>query len=177
MTQDNVILVNLNGKERSVPTGCTIAGLLEEQLFAQKDATILTGATLTTEASFDYVRRTLGLEEANELALGSPFDYAESTKVLVPQNMPEPSQSGYLAALQSTLIDLVRASRGRALVLFTSHASLRAVHRGIRQALEDEQILVLGHNIDGSPRQLTHVFDTIGFINDLEPEHSFDRVL
>ena len=133
----------------------SVAGLLEEQLFAQKDATILTSATLTTEASFDYVRRTLGLDDANELALGSPFDYAESTKVLVPQNMPEPSQNGYMAALQATLIDLVRASRGRALVLFTSHASLRAVHRGIRQPLEDEQILVLGHNIDGSPRQLT----------------------
>ncbi|MCI0776990.1 MAG: hypothetical protein J4N95_02320, partial [Chloroflexi bacterium] len=132
----------------------SVAGLLQEQLFDQKDATILTGATLTTEASFDYIRRTLGLDDANELALGSPFDYAQSTKVLVPQDMPEPSQSGYMAALQTTLIDLVRASRGRALVLFTSHASLRAAHRGIRQALEDEQILVLGHNIDGSPRQL-----------------------
>ncbi|MCH8007342.1 MAG: 3'-5' exoribonuclease [Chloroflexi bacterium] len=133
----------------------SVAGLLEEQLFAQKDATILTGATLTTESSFDYVRGTLGLDDANELALGSPFDYAESTKVLVPRDMPEPSQNGYMAALQAALIDLVRASRGRALVLFTSHASLRAAHRGIRQALEDEQILVLGHNIDGSPRQLT----------------------
>ena len=132
----------------------SVAGLLQEQLFDQKDATILTGATLTTEASFNYVRTTLGLDDANELALGSPFDYAASTKVLVPEDMPEPSQSGYMAALQAVLIDLVRASRGRALVLFTSHASLRAAHRGIRQALEDEQILVLGHNIDGSPRQL-----------------------
>jgi DNA polymerase-3 subunit epsilon/ATP-dependent DNA helicase DinG len=39
-------------------------------------------------------------------------------------------------------------------VLFTSHASLRAAHSGIKRALEEEQILVLGHHIDGSPRQL-----------------------
>ena len=39
-------------------------------------------------------------------------------------------------------------------MLFTSHASLRAAHAGIREALEEENILVLGHNIDGSPRQL-----------------------
>jgi DNA polymerase-3 subunit epsilon/ATP-dependent DNA helicase DinG len=68
--------------------------------------------------------------------------------------MPEPNQAAYMAALQQALIDLVRASRGRALVLFTSHSSLRAAHGGIKRALEEEQILVLGHNIDGSPRQL-----------------------
>ena len=132
----------------------SVAGLLSERLFEEKEATILTSATLTTEASFDYIRHTLGLSEANELELGSPFNYAESTKVLVPQDMPEPNQPGYMAALQTTLIDLVRASGGRALVLFTSHASLRAAHAGIREALEEENILVLGHNIDGSPRQL-----------------------
>ena len=116
---------------------------------------MLTSATLTTEGSFDYLRGTLGFEEANELLLGSPFDYAQSTLVLAPTDMPDPNQSEYMAALQESLIELVRASRGRALVLFTSHASLRAAHTGIKQALQDEQILVLGHHIDGSPRQLT----------------------
>jgi DNA polymerase-3 subunit epsilon/ATP-dependent DNA helicase DinG len=70
--------------------------------------------------------------------------------------MPEPNQPGYMAALQQALIDLIRASRGRALVLFTSHSSLRAAYSGIRRALEEEEILVLAHNIDGSPKQLLH---------------------
>jgi DNA polymerase-3 subunit epsilon/ATP-dependent DNA helicase DinG len=131
-----------------------VAEILEQRLFSQKETTVLTGATLTAEGRFDYLRQTLGLEEANELLLGSPFDYAKSTLVLVPQDMVEPNQEGYMPALRQALIELTRASRGRALVLFTSHASLRAAHAGIRQALEDEQILVLGHNIDGSPRQL-----------------------
>jgi predicted DnaQ family exonuclease/DinG family helicase len=132
-----------------------VADILEKRLFSQKETAVLTSATLTAEGKFDYMKRSLGLEEANELQLGSPFDYARSTLVLVPQDMPEPNQAGYMAALQRALIDLVRASQGRALALFTSHASLRAAHAGIKKELQEEQILVLGHNIDGSPRHLT----------------------
>ena len=132
-----------------------VAELLEQRLFSQKEAVVLTGATLTTEGRFDYLRHTLGLPEANELLLGSPFDYAHSTLVLVPQDMPDPNQTDYMSALQQSLIELTRASRGRALALFTSHASLRAAHKGIKQPLEEEQILALAHHVDGSPRQLT----------------------
>jgi len=132
-----------------------VSELLQERLFSQKDTTVLTSATLTTNGSFDFMRETLGLEGAQEMQLGSPFDYAASTLVLAPTDMPDPNESEYMAALQESMIELLRASRGRALALFTSHASLRAAHAGIRQALQEEQILVLGHNIDGSPRQLT----------------------
>ena len=132
-----------------------VADLLQERLFSQKESTVLTGATLTAEGQFDYIRQALGLPEAKERLLGSPFDYAKSTLVLTPQDMPEPNQTDYMTALQQALIDLVRASRGRALVLFTAHGSLRAAYEGIKRPLEEEQILVLGHNIDGSPRQLT----------------------
>jgi DNA polymerase-3 subunit epsilon/ATP-dependent DNA helicase DinG len=131
-----------------------VGELLQERLFAQKDTTVLTSATLTVEQRFDYVRQALGLEEAEELRLGSPFDYASSTIVLLPQDMPEPNDSAYMAALQQALIDLVRASNGRALVLFTSHGSLRAAHSGIKKPLEELGILALGQNVDGSPKQL-----------------------
>jgi predicted DnaQ family exonuclease/DinG family helicase len=131
-----------------------VAELLQERLFSQKETTVLTGATLTVADRFDYMRQSLGLSDAKELQLGSPFDYAQSTIVLVPQDMPEPNAAGYMAALQQSLIELLRASRGRALVLFTSHGSLRAAYSGIKKPLEEEQILVLGQNLDGSPRQL-----------------------
>jgi DNA polymerase-3 subunit epsilon/ATP-dependent DNA helicase DinG len=131
-----------------------VAELLQDRLFSQKDTVVFTSATLTAEGKFDYLRQTLGLADATELQLGSPFDYARSTIVLVPRDIPEPNQAGYMQALQQTLIELARASRGRALVLFTSHNSLRGAYNGIKKALEEEQILVLGHNVDGSPRQL-----------------------
>jgi DNA polymerase-3 subunit epsilon/ATP-dependent DNA helicase DinG len=68
--------------------------------------------------------------------------------------MPEPGEVGYQAALERAVLDLCRASEGRALVLFTSHAALRATHAAVRAPLEEEGILALGHGIDGSPKQL-----------------------
>jgi DNA polymerase-3 subunit epsilon/ATP-dependent DNA helicase DinG len=131
-----------------------VAEILDERLFSQKDAAVLTSATLTVENRFDYVRNALGLGEAEELRLGSPFDYATSTTVLLPLDMPEPNDPNYMLALQQAIIELARASSGRALVLFTSHSSLRAAHHGIKKPLEEEEILVLGQNVDGSPKQL-----------------------
>jgi DNA polymerase-3 subunit epsilon/ATP-dependent DNA helicase DinG len=131
-----------------------VADLLEERLFSRKDTVVLTSATLTSEGSFEYVRNCLGLDGAEELQLGSPFDYSQSTMVLAPTDMPEPSQPGYMAALQQSLIELTRATEGRALVLFTAHGALRAAYAGIKEVLEREQILVLAHQIDGTPKQL-----------------------
>ena len=47
---------------------------------------------------------------------------------------------------------------GRALVLFTSHSALRATYKAIQRPLEDAGVMVLGHNIDGSRRQLLERF-------------------
>ena len=115
---------------------------------------ILTSATLSTDQGFAYVKQRLGVVDARELGLGSPFDYKRSTLVLLPTDIPEPNQAGYAAALQESIIDLVRASEGRALVLFTSHAALRTAYNGVKRPLEEQKILVLGQGIDGTPKQL-----------------------
>jgi DNA polymerase-3 subunit epsilon/ATP-dependent DNA helicase DinG len=115
---------------------------------------VLTSATLSTEDNFDYIKSRLGFDDARELLLGSPFDYERSTLMLAPSDMPEPDQQGYLAAVQTAIIEMVLASEGRALVLFTSHSGLRAAYQGIKRQLEEHEILVLGQGVDGSPKQL-----------------------
>ncbi len=132
----------------------SVADTLRAGLYGSKESVVLTSATLSTEDSFDYIEGRLGFEDARELLLGSPFDYKRSTLILAPSDMPEPDQQGYLAALQSAIIELVQASQGRALVLFTSHGGLRAAYQGIKRQLEEQEILVLGQGIDGPPRQL-----------------------
>lgn len=132
----------------------SVAETLKNTLFGSKESVVLTSATLSTEDNFDYVKGRLGFEDARELLLGSPFDYQSSTLILAPSDMPEPDQHGYLASTQTALIDMVCASEGRALALFTSHSGLRAAYNGIKQQLEEEEILVLGQGIDGSPKQL-----------------------
>lgn len=132
----------------------SVAETLRAGLFAPRESVVLTSATLSTEENFDYIKGRIGVEDAGELLLGSPFDYRSSTLILAPSDMPEPNQQGYLAALQTAVIDLVRASEGRALVLFTSHSGLRAAYQAIKRQLEEQEILVLGQGIDGAPRQL-----------------------
>jgi DNA polymerase-3 subunit epsilon/ATP-dependent DNA helicase DinG len=135
----------------------SVGETLRDQLFSTKDSVVLTSATLTTDDHFQYIKGRLGIEDARELMLGSPFDYRASTLLLTPFDMPEPDNPGYAAAVQTALIDLVRASEGRALVLFPSHAALRTAYNGIKRQLEEQEILVLGQGIDGAPRQLLQV--------------------
>lgn len=137
-----------------------IGQALEGLLFSQKEAVVLTSATLSTEGTFEYIRERLGLEGASELVLGSPFDYMGSAMVYVPDDIPEPGQPGYQQRVEQALIDLCSATRGRALVLFTSHAALKSCYEAIWAALHAEGITVLGQGIDGPTRQLVDAFRT-----------------
>jgi len=142
----------------SVPLA--VAGLLEEHLYKGLSTLVLTGATLQAEGSFSYLQERLGLADADTLALGSPFDYRRAALALVPRDMPEPEWPGYMESLAQAVADLVRASQGRALVLFTSHASLGVTHQLVGEMLRGEAIQVLGQGIDGSARQLVRALQS-----------------
>ncbi|HUX86518.1 MAG TPA: helicase C-terminal domain-containing protein [Chloroflexota bacterium] len=136
-----------------------VGPLLQQELYGDKRAVVLTSATLTTVGTFNYMKDRLGLADADELAVGSPFDYQKSTLLVVPGDMPEPDQPAYQRALHQTLERLCLATEGRTLVLFTSHAQLRAAWHAIHQPLASQGILVLGHGVDGTPRrQLLNTF-------------------
>ncbi|HEU0165524.1 MAG TPA: helicase C-terminal domain-containing protein, partial [Thermomicrobiales bacterium] len=128
--------------------------LLQERLYASVRTVVLTSATLTIDGSFNYMASRLGLEEAEGLALGTPFDHEKSTLLFVTDDMPEPNDGRYQHELNQTLIELLAATEGRALVLFTSYSALQATHRAIKQPLEQHGVVVLGQRIDGSARQL-----------------------
>ncbi len=131
-----------------------VDALLAEKFFDQKRSVILTGATLTTDGTYDYLRERLGLSEAMEEHFGSPFDYRRAARLLLPVDMPEPSDSVYPHALAQSIIELVRASEGRALVLFTSHGALRQAADAIRLELQRDGITVIAQGLDGSARRI-----------------------
>src|SRR6185503_19812142 len=70
-------------------------------------------------------------------------------------DVPEPSDPAYSAAVAAAIARLVRASEGRALALFTSHAALRRAASALKGELGEAGIQVLAQGIDGTPRQLT----------------------
>jgi DNA polymerase-3 subunit epsilon/ATP-dependent DNA helicase DinG len=137
-----------------------VGPLVERHLFHAKKSVILTSATLTTDNRFDFIRERLGAWEADELAVGSPFDFKNSTLLYLPTDIPEPSQSYYQKRVEQALIALCRATEGRALVLFTSYYQLRNTGRAITRPLADDGIVVLQQGAGSSRAQLLEDFRT-----------------
>jgi DNA polymerase-3 subunit epsilon/ATP-dependent DNA helicase DinG len=135
-----------------------VGDLLDRYLFSKKRTVVLTSATLSTDSDFSYIRERLGLNSGEDLQLSSPFNYEKSALVYLPDDVPEPGMPGYQRHLEQALVELCRASKGRALVLFTSHSAVRATYKAILRPLEEAGIMVLGHNIDGSRKQLLERF-------------------
>ncbi len=129
--------------------------LLEELLFTPRRVVVLTSATLTVNGRFDYIRGRLGLS-GNEQALqiGSPFNFSRQALIYLPDDLAEPNHPAYQDQAHQALIDFAVAARGRCLVLFTSHAALRAGYRAIKAPLEQQGIVVVAQGVDGSRNQL-----------------------
>lgn len=119
-----------------------IGPLVEEHLFHKKESVVLTSATLRINATFDFIRERLNAWEANELVVGSPFDYKSSTLVYLVDDIPEPGKQGYQRAVEQGMAALFRVTQGRALGLFTSYNQLRTTARAIRAPLAQAGITV-----------------------------------
>lgn len=137
-----------------------VGTLVQKHLFHPKEAVILTSATLATDNSFDFVRERLAAVEADELAVGSPFDYKNSTLLYLPTDIPEPNEAYYQKTVEQTLIALCRATEGRTLVLFTSYSQLQNTSRAINHPLADSGIVVYQQGAGISRVQLLENFRT-----------------
>ncbi len=113
-----------------------VASLIRNLLLDRFAATVLTSATLAVEGSFAYVRSRLGVERCEELQLPSEFDFATQALLYLPKRMPSPKTAAFAPAAAREVLDILRRTRGRAFVLFTSYAVLRAVQQALDGALE-----------------------------------------
>jgi DNA polymerase-3 subunit epsilon/ATP-dependent DNA helicase DinG len=138
-----------------------VGGLVEKHLFHAKESVILTSATLATDGNFDFIRGRLSAVEADELAVGSPFDFKGSTLVYLPTDIPEPNQPYYQKTVEDALAALCRATEGRTLVLFTSYSQLRVTSQAISRPLSEAGIAVYEQGAGVSRVQLLENFRTV----------------
>jgi ATP-dependent DNA helicase DinG len=113
-----------------------VSAIIRELLLDRMQATVLTSATLSVDGAFDYVRSRLGIGEASEIRLRSEFDYATQAILYLPRHMPDPRSAAFTEAAAREVIDILKRTRGRAFVLFTSYANLRQVHQLASMQLE-----------------------------------------
>jgi DNA polymerase-3 subunit epsilon/ATP-dependent DNA helicase DinG len=136
-----------------------VGPLVEKYLWHEKESVVVTSATLTTDGEFDYLRRRLSAEDADELSVGSPFDFETSTMLYLINDIPEPRErNAYQAAVERGLISLCRSTGGRTLVLFTSNEQLMSTARAITPALSSDGIIVLEQSAGASRHALLESF-------------------
>ncbi len=115
---------------------------LKAEVWQQEaQALIFTSATLAIRGNFAFFAERLGLtaNSFKTLQLKSPFDYAKQALLYQPP-LPEPDSQLFLKAFLQLLPDILQASRGRALLLFTSHAALQSVGRDLPPLLAQRQL-------------------------------------
>jgi len=135
-----------------------VGPLIEKYLWHEKRSVIVTSATLTTHGEFSYLRNTLGADEADEMQLGSPYDYENSTLLYIANDIPEPNVNGYQQALDRALVATAKATGGRMLVLFTSYTSLKKTAQAMTGPLAREEIYVYEQGDGASPNALLESF-------------------
>lgn len=135
--------------------------LLELCLYQQKKSLVMTSATLAAGRDFSYFKQRLGLDRLeqapSELVMASPFHYRDQAQLLIVNDLPDWSRCGEVeasSAISAALIQLLSASRGRAIVLFTSHHQLKTVYETIKLPLKEQGVTVLAHGVSGAPSGL-----------------------
>jgi len=135
-----------------------VGPLIEQYLWHEKESVILTSATLTAAGDYTYLRGVLNADEADELTLGSPYDYENSTLLFISKDIPEPNQPGYEQAVNRAIIQTAIATGGRMLALFTSYAQLKRTSQAIARPLSQHGIQVYEQGEGAGPAALLEAF-------------------
>lgn len=125
--------------------------------YAEIHAVVVTSGTLAVGGSFSYIARECGLEPpenpgatSRKLTVETPFNFAKQSLLYTPRHLPLPAmpheahRRDWVREVAAEIADLVAASEGNALVLFSAMSDLTEVHQellklGVAQPLIVQQ--------------------------------------
>jgi ATP-dependent DNA helicase DinG len=113
-----------------------VSGLLQDKLFDRVETVVLTSATLASAGNFGFIRERLGLAEADDLIAPSSYDYENQAVLYLPRVMPDPRSPQWAQSAADEVIKILSATEGRAFVLSTSFAGMRALYDGVARAID-----------------------------------------
>ncbi|MEA2784157.1 MAG: ATP-dependent helicase DinG [Candidatus Eremiobacteraeota bacterium] len=112
-----------------------VADFLRASLFARTRSVVLTSATISTNGSFEFLKSSLGVDDAQQLVAPSPFDYAKQARLYVAPSKLNPKAVDFARRAAPLIEEILDRSGGRAFVLFTSYARLREVYALLRDRI------------------------------------------
>lgn len=125
-TQDNTVqwFETFTRSFSLVTTPLDIAKPFSRQMDSFTCAWVFTSATLAVGESFEHYTHRIGVSQAEEMLLDSPFDYWHHALLYAPANMPEPQQVDFVLSVVEAAIPVIEACGGRTFMLFTSYRAL-----------------------------------------------------
>jgi ATP-dependent DNA helicase DinG len=118
-----------------------VSALLRERLLDKVDTVVFTSATLAVGGNFDFLKRRLGVAKGKERILDSHFDFAHQALLYTPAHLPDPREPDFARLASEEILQILKATRGRAFVLFTSHQQMREVYERLRRRLRYPMLL------------------------------------
>ncbi|MDV6239767.1 ATP-dependent DNA helicase [Trueperella bernardiae] len=117
-----------------------VSGAIASGLF-EDTPVVLTSATLQLGGSFDAMAGRVGFTfpsqgEWSGLDVGTPFDERRQGILYVAEHLSAPGREGYGDEHLQEIVDLIEASRGGALCLFTSRAGATRAAEYVRERID-----------------------------------------
>ncbi len=126
-------------------TPIDVADSLNELVEAQPCAWVFTSATLAVAQDFGHFLWRMGMANARTEQIPSPFDFSSAALLYLPPGLPDPSETDYTERVVVQLLPVLRASGGRAFLLFTSHRAVRLAAESLEENSDfDLPLLVQG---------------------------------
>ena len=132
---------------------------IDRAIARDRHAAVFTSATLAVAGSFSFVLDRFGLgDRASTLRVGSGFDYRRQALLVLPNGLVDPYDPSFVDQTARIVADVASRLDGRTLVLFTSHAMLRAAHARLAEWADGQHLALLAQSSGGSRRQLLEQF-------------------
>ena len=141
-----------------VATPLDITGMMEEAVFSKFRSVVCASATLSVGESFDFWKSRVGLKSTaatvRTAVYPSPFPYRTNALLALDTSAPPPDSAAYRPYVDKAVVELLRASEGRALVLFTSYEALKSSFDLAKGAMAELGITCLRQGEDERSRLL-----------------------
>lgn len=130
---------------RLVITPLDLSQLMVEAMLEPMKSVVFTSATLTVKSQFYFWGSRLGLHKIDRQRLvtrifPSPFPYEDQVLLALPRGVPAPDSAQYAPYLVEAVRELILASGGSALVLFTSYESMTQTFEALQEPLAEARI-------------------------------------
>lgn len=149
---DNYIYwLDINSKRTNIvltATPLNIANKLNSVLYDNLDRLVFASATLVANGSFDYFKKSLGLNEEDciECIIKSPFNYDEQMSVYIPTDIQDSENiNAFVSDSSKFILDILLKTNGKAFILFTSYTMLNQIYYSISKKLIDKGFEVFLH--------------------------------